>query len=63
MCLARAYLDDEKRPLLEEVAELRVEGNKLRFRTLFGEERELQACLREIDFQNSTILLERLTEG
>ncbi len=63
MCLARAYLDDEKRPLLEEVAELRVEGNKLRFRTLFGEERELQACLREIDFQNSTILLESLTEG
>lgn len=63
MCLARAYLDDEEKPLLEEVAELRVEGNKLRFRTLFGEERELQACLREIDFQNSTILLERLTEG
>jgi len=63
MCLARAYLDDEEKPLLEEVAELRVEGNKLRFRTLFGEERELQACLREIDFQNSTILLESLTEG
>ena len=63
MCLARAYLDDEEKPLLEEVAELWVEGNKLRFRTLFGEERELQACLREIDFQNSTILLESLTEG
>lgn len=63
MCLAKAYLDDEEKPLLEEVAELRVEGSKLRFRTLFGEERELQACLREIDFQNSTILLESLTEG
>lgn len=63
MCLAKAYLNDEEKPLLEEVAELRVEGRKLYLRTLFGEERELPACLREIDFLNSTILLESLAEG
>ena len=41
MCLAKAYLDGEEKPFLEEVAELQAEGNKLRLRTLLGEELSL----------------------
>ncbi len=63
MCLAKAYLDGEEKPFLEEVAELQAEGNKLRLRTLLGEEREIVACLREIDFQSSKIWLGSLEGG
>jgi len=48
----------EKENLLEEVALIRFEGEKLLVRTLFGEERAIKAKIKEIDFMNSTVLIE-----
>ena len=61
MCLAKAYLKGTERDelFLEEVALVRMGQGKLSLRTLFGEEKEIEAVIREIDFMKSSILLEK----
>jgi len=63
MCLAKAYLKEnsERKLLLEEVALIEIEDKRLLLSTLFGEKREIEADLKEIDFQNSSVILERLS--
>jgi len=60
MCLASVQREKgtEKEKLLEEVALIRFEGKKLLVRTLFGDERAIKAKIKEIDFMNSTVLIE-----
>lgn len=62
MCLAKAYLSENgKRELLmQEIAYMGVGDGKLLLRTLFGEQKEVEAKLREIDFATSSIILEKL---
>ena len=61
MCLAKAYLmgDGQRELLLEEVALIEIRDKKLRLSTIFGEKKELEAVIKAVDFQNSSILLER----
>jgi len=60
MCLAKAYLDGEKREMLVgEVASLRVEDGRVLLKTLFGEQQEVAAVLKEVDFVSSCIVLEK----
>lgn len=61
MCMAKAYLDagDERELLLEDVALVERTENKLRISNLFGESTEVEAVIREVDFQNGSIVLER----
>jgi len=61
MCLAKAYLgtDSGKELLIEEIASLKTGDGKLLLTTLFGEQREIEASIKEIDFRNSSILLEK----
>ncbi len=61
MCLAKAYLNEKsgKKLLAEEVTSVQVENGRLRVTTLFGEKREIDARIREIDFRASQILLEK----
>ena len=65
MCLSKAYVDrNGKRELLmEEVASVKIEGEKLLLRTLFGEQKEIKADIREINFLTHSIVLENLKEG
>jgi predicted RNA-binding protein len=60
MCLGKAYLEKngERELILESVALVEIKGKKLRLSSLFGEEKEIEASLREIDFQTSRIILE-----
>ena len=60
MCLSKAYVDtDGKRELLmEEVTSIGFEKDKLLMKTLFGEQREITANIREINFLTHTIILE-----
>jgi len=60
MCLAKAYIgrNSEKELLLEEIASLKVRDGKLLVTTLFGEQREIAANIKEIDFMASNIILE-----
>jgi len=65
MCLSKAYFDrNGKRELLmEEIASVNIEEDKLLFKTLFGEEKELEASIRQIDFMTHSIILKNLKEG
>ena len=62
MCLSKAYFDrnGEKELLMEEIASVTIKGDRLLLKTLFGEQKELEATIREIDFKANSILLEDL---
>lgn len=61
MCLAKAYLQEKgkKELLLQEVAFIEIEDKRLRLSTIFGEQKEIEADIKQIDFQNSNVILER----
>ncbi len=65
MCLSKVYVDrNGKRELLaEEIASVEFKGGNLRFKTLFGEEKEVEASIRRIDFMTHSIFLENTKEG
>jgi len=60
MCLAKAYLRGgrENELLAEDITVLKTDGGKLLITTLFGEQKEIEANISEIDFKASRILLE-----
>lgn len=62
MCLSKVYVERQgKRELLmEEVASVGIKGDRLLLRTLFGEQKEITANIREIDFLSRSIILENL---
>lgn len=62
MCLSKAWVnrDGERELLMEDVAFIEVEGGKLLLKTLFGEQREVEANIKKIDFLNHNIILENL---
>ena len=61
MCLAKAYLggSSENELLAEDITALKTDGGKLLITTLFGEQKEIEASITEIDFKASRILLEK----
>jgi len=61
MCLAKAYIGEkgENELLMEEIASIKAEDDKLLLTTLFGEKKEISARIREIDFKSSDIILEK----
>ena len=65
MCLSKVYLarNGKKELLLEEVASLTVDGDKLIFKTLFSEQKEIRARIKEIDFMTHNLLLMNIKEG
>jgi len=60
MCLSKVYFDRDgkKEVLLEEVASVVVTGGKLQLKTLFGEQKEVDAHIKEIDLLGHSIRLE-----
>ena len=62
MCLSKAYVESQgKRELLmEEITSVGIESDRLLLRTLFGEQKEITANIREIDFLSRSIILENL---
>jgi predicted RNA-binding protein len=62
MCMATAYLKhgSATEVFLEEVADVQLQGNSVLLRPLLGEPKQVRATIREIDFLNSSILLEPL---
>ena len=62
MCLSKVYVDkgDKEELLKEEIASLKIEGKKLLLKTLFGEEKEIEARIRQIDSMTHSIFLENL---
>ncbi len=62
MCLSKAYIErsGKRQLVMAEIASIKIEGGKLRLRTLFGEQKEIGANIREIDFLTHSITLENL---
>ena len=60
MCLSKAFFerDGERQLIAEEVTSIEFSGETLRLKTLFGEQKEIGARVREIDFLTHSILLE-----
>jgi predicted RNA-binding protein len=61
MCLSKAYFEKngDRELLLEEIASVEVEDDRLLFKTLFGEQKEVQAGIKQIDFMTHAIILEQ----
>ena len=60
MCLSKAYVgrDGEMELFFEEVASLEIEKGKILLKTLFGEQMQVMANIKEIDFLDGKIFLE-----
>jgi predicted RNA-binding protein len=61
MCLSKAYVgrDGEMELFFEEVASLEIEKGKILLKTLFGEQMQVRANIKEIDFLDGKIILEK----
>ena len=64
MCLSKAYIDKNGSTelVMEEITSVKIEGDKLLFKTLFGEQKEVAANIRQVDFVSHSILLEGIKE-
>ena len=63
MCLAKAYLHkwgDE--PVLQDIAHMRLRGERVELETLLGEEKVIPGRVVEVDFATSRILLDEHRE-
>ncbi len=61
MCMASAYFDEngERELVLEDIAMIECDGKRIRIATLFGETKEIEGVIREVDFQNGAVILSR----
>ncbi len=59
MCLAQAWIREngDGELVMEEVAHVKIENGRLILNSLFGEQKEIEAYIREIDFAHSRIVL------
>ena len=59
MCLSKVYFakNGEQELIMSEIASLKVTANKLQLTTLLGEQKEIAASIREIDFLTHSIIL------
>lgn len=59
MCLAKAYMKGKDGELLlEDIAHLQINGERVRLETLFGEEKVVTGKALEIDFSSSKITID-----
>jgi predicted RNA-binding protein len=65
MCLGKAYIeaDDKRELVMDSIATIEIADNKLKLSTIFGDQKELEARIKEIDFEGSKIILTRVSAG
>ena len=62
MCLAKAYTNREMdEPILENISHMDLDGKSIRMETMFGEEKVISGKVLEVDFENSKIIVEPLS--
>lgn len=59
MCLARACIREngEEKLVMEGIALMKIENDRLILGSLFGEQKGIEACIKEIDFLHHSITL------
>ncbi len=57
MCMGKVYLDDgsEMKLLMEDLSTIEVDGNTIRMATLFGDQQEINAVIKHVDFDTGQI--------
>jgi predicted RNA-binding protein len=65
MCLGKAYLeaDDKRELVMDSIATIEIADTKLKLSTIFGDQKELEARIKEIDFEGSRIILTKVPAG
>ena len=59
MCLANAYPKEEmNEPILEDIAHMQLDGDRIRMETMFGEEKVILGKVLEVDFESSKVIVE-----
>jgi len=60
MCLAKVYETTEgDKPILEDVAYMVIDGERVEVQTMFGERRIFRGKVHEVDFLKSRVQLEK----
>jgi len=60
MCLAKVYeVIESDEPLLEDIAYMIIDGERVEVETLFGERRVFHGRVRKVDFVKSRVQLEK----
>lgn len=58
MCLAKIYeATKDDKPILEDIAYMTIDGDRVEVETLFGERRIFQGKVHRVDFLKSTVQL------
>ena len=59
MCLSKVYIQSngDKQLLMEDITSVEIRGDTIILKTLFGEEKEIEANIKEIDFLTHNIVL------
>lgn len=62
MCLGKAYIEKDTvlNPVMEDVATIAMKEGKLVLTSLFGETQSFNGVLKNIDFNNSKIIIEEV---
>lgn len=65
MCLAKACVreNSEEELVMEGITLIKIENERLILNSIFGEQKEIRANIREIDFLTHSIFLENLRGG
>ena len=59
MCLAKVYAaKEDDKSIMEDIAYLTIDGDRVEVETLFGEKRIFQGKIRQIDFIKSSVEIE-----
>ncbi|MFZ7133410.1 MAG: CooT family nickel-binding protein [Eubacteriales bacterium] len=59
MCLGKLFIEKEAEPLMENISNLAIENGRLVFTSLFGEKQSFVGEVKEIDFNNSKIIMKQ----
>ncbi|MBR7015029.1 MAG: CooT family nickel-binding protein [Lachnospiraceae bacterium] len=57
MCLANVYTDIDKKLIMSSTSSVKVEGDKLVFRDLFGVRKEVAGIIKSIDLENNIVII------
>ena len=57
MCLANVYTDIDKKLIMSSTSSVKVVGDKLVFRDLFGLRKEIIGTIKSIDLENNIVII------
>ena len=65
MCLGKAYIEagNKREFVMDSIASIEIDDTRLKLSTIFGEQKELDARIKQIDFEGSRIILTKVPAG